>query len=81
MMEPHDIFRRCGHDLFGEGNHWKSQMAQFLEVKTDTVDAMAKGKSRVPPGIWADLFNEVARRKSALGQLAIIVANQIPMGT
>lgn len=65
-MTASELLVRCGHDLFGEGIHWKSQMAQFLEVKIDTVDAMSKGKSRVPPGVWSEIDTEVRRRQAAL---------------
>jgi transcriptional regulator with XRE-family HTH domain len=55
-MNPQDIFTRAGQALFGTGQDWKAQFGAALMVKPDSIDAMTKGKSRIPPGIW----NEVA---------------------
>lgn len=52
---PGELFQRCGQALCGSGPDWKAQFGRMLDVKPDTVDAMTKGKSRIPPGVWGDV--------------------------
>lgn len=55
-MTP-DMFMRCGHALCGAGPDWKAQFGRLLgNIKPDSIDAMTKGKSRIPPRVW----NEIA---------------------
>ena len=60
---PGTLFARCGQALCGDGPRWKEQFADLLDIRTDTVDAMAKGKSRIPPGVWKDL-REIMRLRA-----------------
>jgi hypothetical protein len=60
---PGTLFTRCGQALCGDGPRWKEQFADMLGIRTDTVDAMAKGKSRIPPGVWKDL-REIMRLRA-----------------
>jgi hypothetical protein len=54
-MNPAALFARCGQFLCGNGPRWKEQFAALLLIKTNTVDNMAKGTSRVPPAIWREI--------------------------
>jgi hypothetical protein len=60
---PGALFAHCGQALCGDGPRWKEQFADLLDIRTDTVDAMAKGKSRIPPGVWKDL-REIMRLRA-----------------
>jgi len=50
-----DLFMRCGMALCGTDHDWKVRFGKMLRVKTDSIDAMAKGHSRVPPNIWREI--------------------------
>ena len=57
VLLPSELFTQCGYALCGHGPDWKSRFGQLLGgIKPDKVDAMTKGQSRIPPGIW----NEIA---------------------
>jgi hypothetical protein len=66
---PAALFSRCGQALCGDGPRWKEQFADMLGIRTDTVDAMAKGKSRIPPGVWKDLREVMRLRALAFADL------------
>jgi hypothetical protein len=66
---PGALFARCGRALCGDGPRWKEQFADMLGIRTDTVDAMAKGKSRIPPGVWKDLREVMRLRALAFADL------------
>jgi hypothetical protein len=66
---PGSLFARCGQALCGDGPRWKEQFADLLDIRTDTVDAMAKGKSRIPPGVWKDLREVMRLRALAFADL------------
>lgn len=51
-----DLFSRCGQALCGTGADWKAQFGRLLNgIKPDSIDAMTRGNSRVPPGVWAEI--------------------------
>lgn len=50
-----DFFLRCGVALFGHGPGWKTQLCREFGIKTESIDAMVAGRSRVPPGVWRDI--------------------------
>lgn len=53
---PYDIFSRCGQALCGTGPDWKAQLGRLLNgIKAETIDAMTKGKSRIPPSVWGEI--------------------------
>jgi hypothetical protein len=54
-MTPAQLFTRCGQYLCGTGPRWKEQFAAMLLIKTNTVDNMSKGTSRVPPAMWREI--------------------------
>jgi hypothetical protein len=66
---PAALFARCGQALCGDGPRWREQFADMLGIRTDTVDAMAKGKSRIPPGVWKDLREIMRLRALAFADL------------
>ena len=66
---PGTLFAQCGQALCGDGPRWKEQFADLLDIRTDTVDAMAKGKSRIPPGVWKDLREIMRVRALAFADL------------
>lgn len=63
-MNIQDVFARAGQALFGTGQDWKAQFGAALMIKPDSIDAMTKGKSRIPPGV----SNEVADLLKYRGQ-------------
>lgn len=50
-----DLFERCGVALCQGDPAWKARFAKMLRMSVDSVDAMAKGKSRVPPNVWREI--------------------------
>lgn len=54
-MTPAQHFVRCGQYLCGTGDRWKEQFAAMLQIRTNTVDNMAKGTSRIPPPMWLEI--------------------------
>jgi hypothetical protein len=62
-MNPQQLFVRCGHFLCGTGSDWKAQFGAMLMIKPDSVDAMSKGASRIPPGIWRDIAGFIQDRE------------------
>jgi hypothetical protein len=63
------LFARCGQFLCGTGPKWKEQFAAMLQVKTNTVDNLAKGDSRVPPGMWREIAAFIQDRESEAPKL------------
>jgi hypothetical protein len=78
-MNPPELFARCGQMLFGSGFDWKSQFGRALNgIRPDTIDAMTKGKSRIPPGVWneiAELIQDLEQRTRDLQTLKEGVAD------
>lgn len=72
-MPPGALFTRCGHALFGDGMSWKLQFGLALGVKTDSIDAFAKGEKRIPPGLWLDIAGLIQDREIALAGLKVAV--------
>jgi hypothetical protein len=72
-MTPAALFSRCGHALCGAGIDWKRDLGRLLGIKTDTVDAMAKGASRIPPGIWRDIQGLLQDRHARAGEVAALI--------
>jgi hypothetical protein len=68
-MTPADLFTRCGKALCGDGIRWKEQFAAALGIRTDTADAMSKGDTRIPPGVWKDLREIMRLRALAFADL------------
>lgn len=53
---PADLFSRCGQALCGTGPDWKAQFGRLLNgIKPDSIDAMTRGNSRIPPGVWGEI--------------------------
>ena len=69
LTTPADLFTRCGKALCGDGIRWKEQFAAMLGIRTDTADAMAKGDTRIPPGIWKDLREAMRLRALTFADL------------
>jgi hypothetical protein len=77
-LSSSEMFTQCGYALCGHGSDWKSRFGQLLGgIKPDKIDAMSKGKSRIPPGIWSEiavhlhdraLFDLVALRDRAIAE-------------
>lgn len=78
-----DLFMRCGISLCGSGPEWKEQFGRMLRVKTDTIDAWSKGRSRIPPNIWREisLNFEVRERTFPILRTAAIDAAGGPLPT
>lgn len=57
-----DLFTRCGHALCSDGPKWKEQFGHLLGIKTNSVDNMSKGTSRVPPGVWERIHGLASAR-------------------
>ncbi|MBI2736611.1 MAG: hypothetical protein HYX38_08730 [Rhodospirillales bacterium] len=68
-MNDAQLFTRCGHALCGDGPRWKEQFADLLGMKTNSVDNMSKGSSRIPPGVWKDIASKLHEREAALPSL------------
>ena len=69
---PASLFAQCGEALLGE--RFKAPLAELLGVRVDTVDAMSKGRSRIPPGIWREiavLLNDRGHKIPALQAAAL----------
>jgi hypothetical protein len=76
-MTPTQLFTHCGQFLCGNGPKWKEQFAAMLMVKTNTVDNMSKGTSRVPPAMWREIaayIQDREREAPTLRGAAIAVA-------
>jgi len=54
-MTPAELFTKVGRALCGSGPAWKQQFAAELGIRVDSVDALAKGDLRIPPGVWLDI--------------------------
>lgn len=78
-----DLFMRCGVALCGGDPSWKEQLARLLRLTTDSVDAMAKGKSRVPPGVWREIAQifEIREKIYPIMREAVIEAAGGPRDT
>lgn len=74
-MTPAELFTRCGEFLCGLGPKWKEQFGTMLDVRTNTVDNMSKGTSRIPPGIWNEIERLIDGRISDLPALKTFVHN------
>jgi hypothetical protein len=68
-MTPAELFTKVGRALCGRGPAWKQQFAAELGIRTDSADAMAKGDSRIPPGVWLDIAGLIQDRERALPAL------------
>jgi transcriptional regulator with XRE-family HTH domain len=68
-MNPQDIFARAGQALFGMGQDWKAQFGAALMIKPDSIDAMTKAKSRIPPGVWKEVADLLLHRGQELSSL------------
>lgn len=68
-MDPQHIFARAGQALFGTGQDWKAQFGAALMIKPDSIDAMTKGKSRIPPGVWNEVADLLLYRGQELSNL------------
>jgi hypothetical protein len=81
IMNSAQLFARCGQFLCGTGPKWKEQFAAMLMVKTNTVDNMSKGTSRVPPAIWREIaafIQDREREAPTLRGLALDAADPEP---
>ena len=70
-------FVACGRLLFGA--HYKAPLADVLGLRVDTVDAMGKGRSRIPEGVWLEVAGLLQDREKDLPLLklkALEFANQ-----
>lgn len=68
-MNPQDVFARAGQALCGTGQDWKAQFGAALMIKPDSIDAMTKGKSRIPPGVWREVADLLQHRSRELPSL------------
>lgn len=60
---PIELFKRCAYALCGDGPKWKEQFGLMLGVKTDSIDAFAKGEKRIPPGVWSEISTLIHNRR------------------
>jgi len=70
-------FVACGRLLFGA--HYKAPLADALSLRVDTVDAMGKGRTRIPEGVWLEVAGLLQDREKDLPPLklkALEFANQ-----
>lgn len=77
-MTPAQVFARAGQALFGNGQDWKAQFGRALMIKPDSIDAMTKGESRIPPGVWrevADILEHRGQELPALRTKALLALN------
>lgn len=65
-MNLQDCFARAGQALFGTGQDWKAQFGAALMIKPDSIDAMTKGKSRIPPGVCKEVADLLKHRGQEL---------------
>ena len=65
-MTPAELFTEVGRALCGHGPAWKKQFAAELGIGTDFVDAMAKGDSKIPSGVWLDIAGLIQDGERAL---------------
>ena len=63
-MEPSALFTAIGQALYGE--NFRTNLAIDLEVAHNTVRNWARGKSRIPPTLWAELLELLRERERAL---------------
>jgi hypothetical protein len=77
-MTPAQLFARAGQALFGTGQDWKAQFGRALMIKSDSIDSMTKGDSRIPPGVWrevADMLEHRGRELPTLRTKALLALN------
>lgn len=68
-LPPNELFTRCGHFLCGPHQKWKEQFASMLMVKTNSIDNMSKGTSRVPPAMWREIADFLRQRSDQAPEL------------
>ena len=66
---PAALFCRCGIALFGPDPFWKAPLAAALGTKTETINRMATGERRVPPGVWVEIRTLLQNRFVVMPQL------------
>jgi hypothetical protein len=76
MLTPPDLLAAIGRALHGEA--YKAPLARDLDMRPDSIDAMSKGTSRVPPGLWRDLWRLLDRRRANLVDLMAEVDRASP---
>lgn len=57
---PAEVFSRAGVSLYGD--QFVAPLAAALAVEKNTVRKMANGASRIPPGVWRDVFRLIIER-------------------
>lgn len=62
-------FAACGRLLFGA--HYKAPLADALCLRVDTVDAMGKGRTRIPEGVWREIAGLLQDREKDLPLLKL----------
>jgi hypothetical protein len=62
-------FVACGRFLFGA--HYKAPLADALSLRADTVDAMGKGRTRIPEGVWLEVAGLIQDREKDLPLLKL----------
>lgn len=70
------LFTRAGQFLCGDGPKWKEQFAAMLNIRTNSVDNMSKGDSRVPQSMWLEIAGFIQDREQHASSLkaAVLVA-------
>lgn len=59
---------RCGRLLFGD--HWRTPLAEALEVNERTLRRWVNGEFRPPPGVYIELRKMMLDRGLELARLA-----------
>jgi hypothetical protein len=68
-MTSAELLAAAGRALFGE--RWKSDMDQFLRVKSGRSDDWSKGRGEPAPGVWRDIGRLLQERHEQIPALML----------
>ncbi len=74
-MNCAELFTQAGQFLCGLGPKWKEQFGTMLDIRTNTVDNMSKGTSRIPAGIWTEIGRLIQGRIDDLPALHVRITD------
>ncbi len=73
------LLRDIGHTLYGPSvRTWQGEMADALGVNLRTVQRWAIGEGEPSDGVWGELLDLLAEKKTAIAGLQFAVAEKIP---
>jgi hypothetical protein len=64
-----ELFERVGRALAGGAPDWQHHLADWLQVRRDTVRDWRNGRMEPRPQVWADLLSLIADRRADLAKV------------